>query len=161
MNKESMEFAVQQMSALGMSYEVIDRFKSGVVCTTLMGQPETSVVPVTNKEELKVIAEMKTRGFIVYPVLPSALVVDHSVLMYSVAYLVVLANVWNGIELPGALIDKEEERNKALQEYMQNEVSAAQRGFALAYVVNEAWGVSEFGDVVVRPSARGGLTRIG
>ncbi len=113
-----MEFAVQQMSALGMSYEVIDRFKRGVVCTTLMGQPETSVVPVTNKEELKVIAELKTRGFIVYHVLPSALLVDHSVLMYSVAYLLVLANVLNGIELPDALIDKEEERNKALQEYM-------------------------------------------
>lgn len=132
------------LEAVGVNQELIDRTMEGEILKTYpLAQGKFSVT-WANDKDIQVIKLLDKKGFCVYHILPALFKIDHQV-VELVAYLIVPKDILSLlVEHPNKLSVCEKFRY--IRDYFKNEISNARYGCLFSYVVNEAWGISEFGD---------------
>lgn len=156
MNNNAVELAVQMMKNLSLGEHIIGQFKSGITCKSV----DERVFPIKARMEQKIIKELEGWGQLVFHVVPSILLIDNAIPMESTAYLSVPMDIGHEIGLDDLNFSKRK-REKAIRDFVMERLGASKFGQVFSFVVNDAWGVREFGDIITRPNGNGGLKRIG
>ncbi|WP_080833573.1 hypothetical protein [Cohnella massiliensis] len=146
------------MESVGVNQDVTDQFMEGKVLKTNPLAPGKFSVTWANEKDIQVIKFLDKKGFCVYHILPALFKIDHQV-VELVAYLIVPKDILSLlVEHPDDL--PASEKFSYIRDYFNNEISNARYGCLFSYVVNEAWGISEFGSSMVEVK-NGYLNRIG
>jgi hypothetical protein len=146
------------MQSVGVNQYIIDAFDNGAVLKTFPYFTGDFIVTPTDAKDKQVIEHLDEKGFLVYHILPAKFVIDDQQVK-MVAYLVVPKDILSAFIGNGDGLS-EKVRASYIRDYIRNVISDAEYGCLYSYVVNEAWGISEFGYITVQVQ-NGYLLRIG